>query len=345
MTHTILLAAGGTGGHIFPAIAFGQYLKKRGENVVWLCGSRPLETEIFSANGLQPEKLTLEGSPLGVRGLKSLARWKSLFSSFFESLSVLRKHNVACCVLFGGYLSLPVLFAARCLRIPVVIHEQNTVAGKVTRLASRMGVTVATAWEECLGLSGSRRVYTGMPLRSIALTDRKDAQRRLLGVSLCSDEKLLVITGGSLGSRGLKKTLQSARNMIKLSGYKVLCMGISESERPFPEAMTHAACWDMGTVYSAADCILCRAGASTLAELKALRIPAVVVPWLGAADNHQQSNARVFSALTGAVVISEDASPDEFLKALSSAAVQAGESENISAGSENLCRVLPVFHS
>lgn len=340
MAYRILLAAGGTGGHIIPSVAFGLWLQKQGESVIWLSGSRPLEDEIYKAHGIAPQKLSLEGSPLGVPGLRSLKRWKHLFGSFFEACAILKRERIDHCVLFGGYLSMPVLLAARCLHVPALIHEQNTVAGKVTRFAARCGIPVACAWEECQGLDTIKKTVTGMPLREIRLIDKKDAQKRLLGASLSDNEKLIVILGGSLGSGGMKKVLQDTQNMIKSTSYKVLCMGIEPKDRPFPEALTHEACWDMTAVFSAADVIVCRAGASTLAELRALGIPALVVPWLKAAGQHQVSNAQYFSKLTGAPVFLEGSSQEQFRAALQSVAERRMSCENLNAGAVNLYEAL-----
>ncbi len=337
----ILLVAGGTGGHVIPAVAFGQWLEKQGESVLWLTGSRPLEREIFAAHGVTPLHLPLEGSPLGVSGLPSLKRWGQLLSSFFKALEILKEERVDCCVLFGGYLSLPVLMAARCMRVPVLMHEQNTVAGKVTRFAAKMGIPVACAWNVCEGLKKDAKVFpVGMPLRPVKLIDRGEARRRLLGDSLSTRDKLLLILGGSLGSGGMKHLLQSAQNMLKSTGYRVLCMGIDSGDRPFPEALTHAACWDMSLVYSAADVVMCRAGAATLAELFSLGIAAVVVPWLRSADNHQVSNARCFSELTGSPIFLEGDSLTRFQEALNSAAKRGTESHSLTAGSAELYKVL-----
>lgn len=340
MSHTILLAAGGTGGHIIPSIAFGQWLKGHGETPLWLTGSRPLEKVIFDAHGVEPQHLSLEGSPLGVSGIRSLKRWKELLSSVFEARRHLNRSHVDACVLFGGYLSLPVLLAARQLHIPTLMHEQNTVAGKVTRLAAKLHVPVACAWQECRGLDSERATFVGMPLRPVKLTDKKEAQLKLLGRELEAGQKLIVILGGSLGSGGMKNVLQKAQNMIESNKYKVLCMGIQEQDKPFPGALTHAACWDMGEVYSAADVVICRAGASTLAELKALGIPAMIVPWLKSADQHQLSNAECFSRLTGDPVFLENASLEEFHEALASVVVHDADYEGLCAGAENLYKTL-----
>lgn len=337
----ILLVAGGTGGHIIPAVAFGQWLEKRGETVLWLTGNRPLEREIFAAHGVKPLHLPLEGSPLGVKGVPSLRRWWQLLSSFFTAFGILKKEKIERCVLFGGYLSMPVLMATRCARIPVLMHEQNTVAGKVTRFAAKMGIPVACAWKVCERLKKGAKVFpVGMPLRPITLMGREEAQRRLLGGALPPGEKLLVILGGSLGSGGMKQLLQNAQNMLKSTGYRVLCMGIDADTRPFPEALVHRACWDMSLVYSAADVVMCRAGASTLAELQSLGIPAVAVPWLRSADNHQIGNAQCFSQLTGSPVFLEGDSLTHFQEVLNSVPKRKTKSDSLTIGSAELYKVL-----
>ena len=289
---------------------------------------------------MTPLKISLEGSPLGVRGLRSLRRWKQLAGSFFECRAVLRREKAERCVLFGGYLSMPVLLAARSLGIPVLMHEQNTVAGKVTRFAARMNVPVACAWSECQGLEKNKFVTAGLPLRQLALRDQKQAQNELLGAPLNDGEKLIIILGGSLGSGGMKNMLQNSQDMIKSTGCKILCMGITPEQRPFPEALTHEACWDMSLVYSAADAVVCRAGASTLAELAALGIPVIVVPWAASADDHQSHNARAFAELTGSPVLSENDAPLKFTEALANLPRRRPAESDLNAASVKLYQVL-----
>ncbi len=340
MVTRVLLAAGGTGGHIIPSIAFGRWLRETGKEVSWLSGSRRLESDIYAAHGISPERLSLEGSPLGVSGFRSLARWKQLFLSFFEARGALKKTRAEACVLFGGYLSLPVLMAAKSMGVPVLMHEQNTVAGKVTRLAARLGVPVACAWPECRGLAPEKRIEVGMPLRKIVLGDRSAAQKELIGEVLPRNRKLIVILGGSLGSSGMNDVLRNSQNMIKSTGCKILCMGMTPQNRPFPEALTHEASWHMGPVYSAADAVVCRAGASTLAELEALGIPVVVVPWMRSADGHQLGNALLFAKRTGAPVLLEGNMPREFGQTLASLCERKAARADLNAGSFNLGKVL-----
>lgn len=339
MAHRILLAAGGTGGHIMPSIAFGKYLMRCGETVEWLAGSRPLEGEIYSAHGIEPSRLPLEGSPLGVRDFRTVKRCFQLIGSFFESRRLLKRFKADACVLFGGYISIPVMMAAKSLGVKILMHEQNAVAGKATRLAAKLGIPIACAWETCTGIPESSRTNVGMPLRDMELIDRKTAQARLLGTALPDGERLIAILGGSLGSKGLKSVLQSVGNVLKSSGCRILCMGIKNEDRPFPEAIAHEAVWDMSTVYSAADAVMCRAGASTLAEIAALGIPAIVVPWSQSADGHQLKNAEIFSEMTGAPVLPENSSHDDFIAALAQLP-QRRPPEDMGAGQEKLREAL-----
>ena len=151
----VLIVSGGTGGHIFPAVVFGRWLERhRDASVSYLSGARPLEAEIYAALGVAPRRLPLEGSPLGVRSPgQVLRRSFALVSAFTEASRCIVETRAEAVVLFGGYVSLPPLWVCLLRGIPVVVHEQNAVAGRVTRLASRLGVAVASGWKECEGLN------------------------------------------------------------------------------------------------------------------------------------------------------------------------------------------------
>ncbi len=340
MALTVLLAAGGTGGHIIPAIAFGRWLQRQGHSVIWMTGSRPLEREITEAHGISALTLPLEGSPLGVSGIKSLKRWKDLWTSLRACLPVLKKEQVDRCVIFGGYLSLPVLMAAKIRAIPLVIHEQNTSAGKITRLASFLGVPVASAWQKCDGIPEEKRHWTGMPLRDFRPLRREEAQKELLGEPLAEGEKLAIVLGGSLGSKGLAKTLQSLLPVVEFNNWKMLFMGADPKELPFSNAVFHSPCWDMSAVYCAADLIICRAGAATLAELEFFPVPVVVIPWKESAGGHQMRNAQYAVKRGTAVLWTEESSPEDLLAAFFSATVPKKPLEDNRGSSERLWAML-----
>ena len=287
MKKKVLIVAGGTGGHIFPALAFGRWLLDQGEaeSVVYMSGSRPLEAEIYASGGIEPFRLPLSGSPLGGGLWSAFGRCAGLFRSFFGTRFFLKRERPDVCFLFGGYVSLAPLLWCKWLGVPVIAHEQNACAGKVTRLAARMGVPVASGWSECSGVSNA--FHVGVPVRSFKRLSRPDAVSAL-GVNVAPGDLVVGVIGGSLGSAQLSALVARVEKVGKKSGG-------AKRKIQFTEARS----WDMAPFFSLCDAVVCRAGASTLAELTAFGIPALTIPWRGAADGHQEANAKIFSALTG----------------------------------------------
>jgi len=281
MKKKVLIVAGGTGGHIFPGVAFGRWILDQGkaESVVYISGSRPLEAEIYASCGIEPYCLALSGSPLGGSLWRGLGRCAGLFRSFIDTKYFLRKEMPDVCFLFGSYVSLAPLLWCKWLGVPTIAHEQNACAGKITKLASRMGVPVASGWKECRGVSNP--FHVGVPVRSFRRLSRQEAAS-VLGITADPGDLVIGVIGGSLGSAQLSALVD------RLSGG-------AKRKIQFIAARS----WDMAPFYSLSDAVVCRAGASTLAELAAYGVPALTIPWHGAADAHQEANAKVFSALTG----------------------------------------------
>ncbi|MGI6252625.1 MAG: UDP-N-acetylglucosamine--N-acetylmuramyl-(pentapeptide) pyrophosphoryl-undecaprenol N-acetylglucosamine transferase [Aminivibrio sp.] len=315
----ICLVAGGTGGHIFPALAFGQWIKKWGKDVSvsYVCGSRPLESEIYASAGISPLRLPLSGSPFGVSNkAERIKRWWETAVSFFKFMKLSRKEEWDCCVLFGGYVSFPPLAACHLRRIPAIVHEQNAVAGKVTRLASRMGKSIASGWNECLPLPEGSFTATGVPVRSFRPVERQKGWDFLDSGRKFPENAIIGVLGGSLMSKGLVQLLYSIIGDEAFKNYTFLLLGASGATGPekapgnvvFIEKQ-----WNMNSFYSVIDGAITRGGASTLSELMLWEIPAVVVPWKLAADGHQERNARRFVELASGEIWSED-DPPELLK-------------------------------
>ncbi|MCR5346909.1 MAG: UDP-N-acetylglucosamine--N-acetylmuramyl-(pentapeptide) pyrophosphoryl-undecaprenol N-acetylglucosamine transferase [Fretibacterium sp.] len=298
----VLIVAGGTGGHIFPAVVFGRWLERnRGTSVSWLSGSRPLEKEIYASAGVEPWQLSLEGSPLGVRSpVRVLRRSVALFSAFGETRRCLDEVCPEKVFLFGGYISFAPLLISLRRKIPVVLHEQNAVAGRVTRLASRLGAVITTGWKECGGLSGP---YTpvGIPVREPERLSREEALKRL-GLLLPEGVRIVGVAGGSLGSRPLVEKLMAAAESLRGRDDVVFVLlgppvsGVGENVRFVGRQ------WNMDAFYSLCDVLVCRAGGSTLAEALRWGIPSLAVPWEGAAEGHQVRNALCFAAEGGGEV-------------------------------------------
>ena len=299
----VLIAAGGTGGHILPAVVFGRWLEARHEaSVSYLAGGRPPEGEIYAYFGIEPQILPIEGSPLGVRSpVRMLLRSLALLKSLGTAARCISLERPDVCVLFGGYVSLPPLLVCRIRRIPVVIHEQNAVAGRVTRLASRWGAVVASGWRVCDGVPSFLPV--GIPVRRPERLSPSRAGERM-ALELPKEGRIVGVAGGSLGSRELVERALAAAAFFEKNGDDVVFLFLGEPpEFDLPSNVRFVGRqWDMNPFYSLCDVLICRAGGSTLAEALRWGIPTVVVPWEGAAEGHQERNARCFEEAGGGVV-------------------------------------------
>jgi len=308
----ILIAAGGTGGHIFPALAFGRWMLDNGkaESVIYMSGNRPLELEIYASHNVEPYSLDVASSPLAGTLWSSLIRsGRFFFRSIKDTRAYLRRERPDMCFLFGSYVSFAPLLYCKWLGIPTIAHEQNACSGKVTRLAARLGVPVTSGWGECWGVSGA--FHTGVPVRSLKRLSKLEAASAL-GVKAdglkTEDSPVIGVIGGSLGSAPLTALIEKmSRGAAGQAGRKCLfvVLGDEPKESSFlgpgfgPGVEFIGKHWDLAPFYSLCDAVVCRAGASTLAELAAFGIPALTIPWRGAVDAHQEANARIFSAKTG----------------------------------------------
>ncbi|MBR1672135.1 MAG: UDP-N-acetylglucosamine--N-acetylmuramyl-(pentapeptide) pyrophosphoryl-undecaprenol N-acetylglucosamine transferase [Fretibacterium sp.] len=334
---SVLIVSGGTGGHIFPATVFGRWLEReRGLSVAYLSGSRPLEAEIYASAGVEPYRLSLEGSPLGVRSpARVLRRSAALLSAFGETSRCLKAVRPETVFLFGGYVSFAPLLLCRMRGIPVVVHEQNAVAGRVTRLASRLGAAITAGWQECSGLKGT---YTtvGIPVREPRRLPRGEALRRL-GLELPEGTRVTGVASGSLGSRPLMARLLEAAEALRGRG-DVAFVLLGE---PVPGGGENVHFvgrqWDMNPFYSLCDALVCRAGGSTLAEALRWGIPALAIPWEGAAEGHQVRNALCFAALGGGDVWREN-SDTPLARALEGLLERPASPREQTDGAESLLR-------
>ena len=292
MSKKILIASGGTGGHIFPAIVFGKGLQDKGNTVSWLCGSRELEGVIYRSAGIEPVVLPLSGSPMGTRSVtKILTRISDVFKSISMTAKYIKEFKPDEIYLFGGYISFAPLIVAKVKGIPVTLHEQNAVAGRVTRMASKMRAKIITGWPVCEGIKDFE--YTGTPVRDPVRMTRDEALRTL-GVEVREGTKVVGVAGGSLGSGPLSEILRETAKLCPEFEFVFL-----SSKDKHDEGNAHflPPQWDMNPFYSACDVLVCRSGGSTLSEAMKWGMPTVTIPWPGAMDNHQAKNAAEFVKL------------------------------------------------
>ena len=315
-----LIAGGGTAGHVLPGISIGSEIVRRGvprQAVHFVGSARGVETRLVAEAGFTLTALPGRGlqrslAPSSVAANAIAAA--ELARAFIQALSVLRRRKPAVVVGLGGYASAACGVAAALLRVPVVITEQNAVPGLANRLLSRLAAGAATAFEST-DLRGA--TWTGNPVRTEVIeADRaagRAAARAALGVE--GGRRLVAVFGGSLGARTINDAVLGALDLWKdrrdlhvrhIAGhrdYEDLSRRVSaDSERSLSYDLV-AYEDDMATVYAAADLVVGRAGATTVAELAAVGVPAVLVPLPGAPGDHQTANARRLEAAGGAVLV------------------------------------------
>jgi UDP-N-acetylglucosamine--N-acetylmuramyl-(pentapeptide) pyrophosphoryl-undecaprenol N-acetylglucosamine transferase len=292
---TALVMAGGTGGHVFPALATARVLQRRGFDIVWLGTQRGIEARLVPAAGIPVEWLSVSG--LRGKGVTTLlAAPFRLVLALTQAVRALRRHRPHVVLGAGGFVSGPGGFAAWLLRRPLVIHEQNAVAGLTNRLLARLADRVLEGFPGSFG-TGIAAERVGNPVRpeiaAVAAPERRYAGRE--------GRVRLLVFGGSQGSARLNAVVPAALAELPealrpdvmhqtgksgldetLQAYRT--RGMSADVRPFID--------DMAGAYGWADLAVCRSGALTIAELAAAGVPAVLVPFPAAVDDHQTRNAE-----------------------------------------------------
>ena len=306
MNRTILIMAGGTGGHIFPALAVADELKSRGWRVVWLGSKAGMEARIVPDHGYAIEWLRFGG----LRG-KGLIRMEllplNLLIAFWQSARVIFRVRPDVVLGMGGYVSFPGGMMAALFLRPLVVHEQNAVAGLANKVLAMVSDRVLEAFPGAL----PRAVCTGNPVRAsiaeIAGPETRYATR--------TGRLRLLVLGGSLGAKALNETVPAALALIPENARPEVT---HQSGRQHLEALqalyrdagvdasTVAFIDDMSAALSRADIVVCRAGATTVAELAVAGVAGLLVPFPYAVDDHQTANARFLADHDAAMLIQQN---------------------------------------
>lgn len=294
-----LVMAGGTGGHIFPGLAVAQALRDAGWRVHWMGAPNSMESQLVPPRGFAFETVAFGG----VRG-KGLMTWLKLpiklARAFWQCLQVVRRVQPDVVLGLGGYITLPGGLMARLCGKPVVLHEQNSVAGLSNKVLARVASRVFTAFPDVF----TQGVWVGNPLRR-EFTEQKPPAQRFAGRS--GPLRVLVV-GGSLGAKALNDIVPQALallpadqrpQVIHQSGVKQIealranyaAAGVTAELTPFID--------DAASAFAQADLVICRAGASTVTEIAAVGAAALFVPFPHAVDDHQTTNARFLVAHGG----------------------------------------------
>ena len=291
-----LVMAGGTGGHIFPGLAVAQALRAQGWQVHWLGAPASMESRLVPPRGFAFEAITFSG--VRGKGVATLALLPvRLLRACWQSLQVLGRVRPDVVLGFGGYISLPGGLMAWLRRTPLVLHEQNSVAGAANKVLARLARRVFCAFPQAL--VGAQHV--GNPLRAEFLQQALPEQRF---AARCGPLQVLVL-GGSLGAQALNQIVPQALAQLGAAERPVV---VHQSGEQHIEALRNAYAQagvqaeltpfidDTASAMARADLVICRAGASTVTEIAAVGAAALFVPFPAAVDDHQTHNARFLAA-------------------------------------------------
>ena len=316
----VAVMAGGTGGHVFPALAVAERLREQGDDVFWIGTRRGMEADLVPRRGFAMEWITIEG--LRGKGVAQLARAPfRLTAALWQAAGILRRRKPTVVLGMGGFAAGPGGLMARVLGIPLVIHEQNCVPGMTNQWLARVATRVFEAFPGSFPAE-RRAVACGNPVRHdiIALEPPADRLRGRLG------PRRLLILGGSLGAKALNEMVpralarlpadvrplvrhQAGRRTLAEAEAGYRAAGVQAEITPFIEGIAEAYAW--------ADFVICRAGALTVSELAAAGIGSLLVPYPFAVDDHQVGNGRYLSDAGAALLmIQKDMSVETLAEAL-----------------------------
>ncbi|MGZ4978377.1 MAG: undecaprenyldiphospho-muramoylpentapeptide beta-N-acetylglucosaminyltransferase [Methylobacter sp.] len=310
MAKRIVIMAGGTGGHVFPALAVAQMLIEKGWQVSWLGTRKGLESRVIPEQGIEIDWLSVAG----VRGkgwLSKITAVLLLIKACIQALKILKKRKPDVVLGMGGFVAGPGGLMAKLLGIPLIIHEQNRVPGTTNRLLARMANQVLEAFPDSFSKKLNVR-FTGNPLRKqfIGCAERKEIHPGInilvvggsQGAQILNEvvpESLAALGATMANDKAIQITHQTGTAMQEQVENRYKELGVKAEVKAFIE--------DMVSAYQWADMVICRSGAMTVSEVAAAGIPAIFIPLPSAIDDHQTANARYLTdAGAGVILMQKD---------------------------------------
>ncbi len=314
----VLIAGGGTGGHINPGLAIAKYIREQepDSEITFVGTQKGLETKLVPREGYRLETITVRGFKRKI-SFDTVVAVKELIQSFFEASKLIERIKPDVVIGTGGYVCGPVLYVAAKKGIPTLIHESNAFPGVTNRILARYVDYVAISFKDSKKYfkQTAKLVHTGNPVRQELLNKNKaDAKSQLDTVK---SKPLIVVMGGSRGARKINETVAEMLNNNFKGEFNII---FSTGEQQFEiinssikidikyKSMVKVVpyIYDVEKVYAASDLMVCRAGAITISELQTMGIPSILIPSPYVTANHQEHNARSLEKDGGAVVILEN---------------------------------------
>ncbi len=313
----VLIAGGGTGGHINPGLAIAKYIKQKDAeaDITFVGTKKGLETKLVPREGFPLETITVRGFKRKF-SLDTLIAIKELIQSFFQASRLIKRTKPDVVIGTGGYVCGPVLYMAAKKGIPTLIHESNAFPGVTNRLLERYVNYVAISFKDAEKYFKNKKklVLTGNPVREELL--KSDRENVISDLDIADGKPLIVVMGGSRGARKINETIadmlsnyfKGEFNMIFATGeaqFDDISATVKVNEKYKSMVKVVPYIYNVDQVYTASDLMICRAGAITISELQVMGIPSILIPSPYVTANHQEHNARSLEREGGAVVILE----------------------------------------
>lgn len=311
----IILAGGGTAGHINPAVAIANHIKSKEKDtdILFVGTKKGLESSLVPSEGFDIKYINAEGfkTSLSVKNIIPLSKF---LTSTLKSMRIISSFKPDVVIGTGGYVCAPVVFAASLMKIPTLIHEQNVFPGSAVKFLSKYADITATSFKESdKYLSMAKKiVLTGNPIRPALICADRSISRKELGLT---DEKLIVSVGGSLGAEKINSVMCEYVKNYANKNYRIIIATGKRSYENVCESMSGVTgrcsyeikpyIHNMDTVMSAADLLICRSGAITISEICALSKASILIPSPNVVNNHQEYNANALAKNGASIMILE----------------------------------------
>ena len=317
MTLKVIISGGGTGGHIYPGISLACEIKDRDikNDILFVGTERGLESKLIPREGFKIVKIKAQGIKRKIC-FENLTAIVIFLISLFQSYNIIKKYKPDIVIGTGGYVSGSVVLMAAILGIPTFVHEQNVIPGITNKFLSRITRATFLSFNQSKEYfsNKAKMIFTGNPIRFKNIKQNTDREYKKF--NLDSSKKTILVLGGSKGAASINRAvlqgIDLTKDVIKNNWQVLLISGqddydnimkmVGEDHKIFS---IEPYLYDIEKAYSLADLVICRAGATTLAEIGAYGLPAILIPYPYATQNHQEVNARIFTREGAAILILE----------------------------------------